>query len=557
MNIAKRQDSVHPLSAGAVSRAKSKSITKHVGMLLPLSVCIIPFMGIQQAVAAPAPTDVTGLVYSNTAAEIFWPRVDGQVVAYVVSRDDEELGEFDALSFFDDTLEPGNRYVYSVASVDADGTRSDTVSTEIVINGVATDNQQLPMGGLAPPINVTQTIYSTTATEFFWDRADTAGLVYDITLNGELLGNGSTDGISTYVDSLDPGAAYTFSVVAVEPDTTTRSEPVQISFQMPVDENNSDEGDEPADEPFPATAVDTTLANVLRIINTNAHDRIKADLFAFDVLSAIPASGLTAQDINADTTAARMFDCDEGGTLSIEPQGSTDAEGNFSGRAVFRFLDCQLGQTLRNGNAIISEPANYDEGATFVYSGYIETQIAANPKDNVTITIPNGIVENGEAFTGVLNRNFMATPLLYTLTTRAGVENVKDLQRFSVYRDGEDPQMAVEFNTDFEVQSFWTSGNVINVDTTVKFSNVDPDTGLYTVGTLVMATDTIIEATSQQVTTGDSIELNADTGDARTYLLTVTVGDAVMSELQNWADLDEALPCPITANSQALQQTCR
>jgi len=42
--------------------------------LLQLSFLALPIFGLQNVTAAPAPDEVTGIVYSHTTAEIFWPR---------------------------------------------------------------------------------------------------------------------------------------------------------------------------------------------------------------------------------------------------------------------------------------------------------------------------------------------------------------------------------------------------------------------------------------------------------------------------------------------------
>ncbi len=67
------------------------------------------------------------VVYSGTAAEIFWQRPpQGSPVARVeVSRDSVVLGTTDGNSFFDDSRSPGVDYVYTLVAIAADGQRSD------------------------------------------------------------------------------------------------------------------------------------------------------------------------------------------------------------------------------------------------------------------------------------------------------------------------------------------------------------------------------------------------------------------------------------------------
>lgn len=313
----------------------------------------------------------------------------------------------------------------------------------------------------------------------------------------------------------------------------------------------SDDSDIPFDEPIVETAAETTLENVLRIINTNAHDRVKFDLFAFDFFIDVPAPGLTALDANAAITEIRTFDCSDGGTLEARPQVT---------RAVVVFDECTMDNKRRNGSVIIEKATDNDVSIQITYSGYQETQIAANPIENVVVDIPNGIFAKSENWdnNSSLSRETMATPLLYTVTTRAGVEKVRDLQRTNSYdRNVEDPLAAVELRVRFFVESFWTSGNLIDVISPIEFSNPDSINGFYKTGKLTIVEKTTVANAGTETATGNSIELDANTGDANTYLLTVTEGDAVISELRNWADLPETLPCPISAFGAALQEVCR
>ena len=529
-------------------------------------VATVPPVDIDSGSEVTAPEAVTGLVYSRTKAEIFWPRVGGNVIAYAVTRNGEELGVFDASSYYDDTLVTDNRYVYTVASVDADGNRSEAVSTQIVVGNVddqepsdGVDNQE-PSGDLASPTNVSQAIYSKRSTEFSWDRVDNANLVYEISLNGEPINGGTTNGTSSYIDSLVPGADYTFTVTAVAADSSSRSEPVELSFQMPGGSAVVPEApvvpEPPVVEPIAQTAAEVTLENVLRIINTNAHDRVKFGLFDFDSLMDMSAPGLTLRDTTTDIagTPERLFDCNEGGTLEVRQFESFGQRVN----TVVDFDDCTLDDTIRNGVVAISKGPDEDPSINMSYSEYQETQVATDPRDNVVVDLPNGTYAKRENWGDDYSREFMATPLLYTVTTRAGVEKVRDLKRTnSYYREGEDPLAAVELEASFIVDSFWTSDHLISVTSPTEFSNPDSVTGFYQTGKLTMVEKTTLANAGTERATGYSVELDASTGDSSTYSFTVTDGSAVVSELRNWADLPETLPCPISAFGVALQEVCR
>ncbi len=73
----------------------------------------------------PPPMDdgfnVTGLVYSSTAIELFWSRSVDSATGYRVERDGEELTSRDARSFFESGLSAGTTYEYTVTELDANG----------------------------------------------------------------------------------------------------------------------------------------------------------------------------------------------------------------------------------------------------------------------------------------------------------------------------------------------------------------------------------------------------------------------------------------------------
>lgn len=74
-----------------------------------------------------APGNLTGLVYSSTAAEIFWNRSvsENPVIGYEIFRNGQSLTVDDGNSFFDDTLQSGTSYDYSVVAIDSNGNRSE------------------------------------------------------------------------------------------------------------------------------------------------------------------------------------------------------------------------------------------------------------------------------------------------------------------------------------------------------------------------------------------------------------------------------------------------
>jgi len=78
-----------------------------------------------QALAADSPKNVNALVYSSSAAEIFWIPTSHHLVE--VKRNGESLGILDAKSLYQPNLDSNQSYRYELRTVDADGSRSEPI----------------------------------------------------------------------------------------------------------------------------------------------------------------------------------------------------------------------------------------------------------------------------------------------------------------------------------------------------------------------------------------------------------------------------------------------
>ena len=150
------------------------------------------------------PGNIRAALYTNAGGELFWERStddQGAVPGYEVSLNGQVLGVFDALSYYDPSLLADVPYTFSVVAIDSAGQRSSVAST--TLNTVAT------------PDGLTGDVYSTTAAELFWAREDASlALNYEIRQNGDVVA--TTDGVSYFTASLDPGTDYTFEVIAID-----------------------------------------------------------------------------------------------------------------------------------------------------------------------------------------------------------------------------------------------------------------------------------------------------------------------------------------------------
>jgi len=85
------------------------------------------------ASAAEPPENVSALIYSSSAVELFWTPTDSTVVE--IKRNGELLVERDARSLFQEGLSSENDYVYELRSVGNDGTKSLPVTINLTTRG--------------------------------------------------------------------------------------------------------------------------------------------------------------------------------------------------------------------------------------------------------------------------------------------------------------------------------------------------------------------------------------------------------------------------------------
>ena len=155
-----------------------------------------------------APAELTGRVYSSTAAEIFWARPSEAGLRHEVRRIGES-GEVvittDGRSYYDDALAAGREYRYEVVAIAPDGRRSEASTITLTT-----------LGSAAPPAprRLTATRYGAGNGEIFWSRAAVPGLRYEVSRDGETLA--TVDGVSFYDDALEIGRSYRYEVVAID-----------------------------------------------------------------------------------------------------------------------------------------------------------------------------------------------------------------------------------------------------------------------------------------------------------------------------------------------------
>jgi len=163
---------------------------------------------------------LSGAVYSSSAIELFWNRAPVADVTYNVFRDGVLVRESSpAVSHFDGQLPPNNTFVFEVvALIDGNAVASSTIEIDTrsgsVSEPVASGTQPTTTGPLqsdVAPIELTGTVFSSTALELSWNRDAIPGVTYNIFRDGQLIRENSP-AISEFQSGLLPNTSYVYTV---------------------------------------------------------------------------------------------------------------------------------------------------------------------------------------------------------------------------------------------------------------------------------------------------------------------------------------------------------
>ncbi|NND93100.1 MAG: hypothetical protein HKN42_19745, partial [Granulosicoccus sp.] len=258
--------------------------------------------GVPDAQAPPAPSNLRGVVYSRTAAELFWDPAPVSGLKYEIARNGENVATIQGISYFDSTLAAGVSYQFDVTAIDSSGRRSSTNSVTLTTTGGVT----APVATLPAPAGLRASVYSSTAAELFWNLSTTPGVSYDISRNGTLLGN--FNGTSYFDKTLSPGTSYEYELVAVDAQNN-RSLPATVMF-------NTSGGTVivPDTDPSPPTvAALTEPAGLFQSDGYGTIDVIRADVKTVTtpgICTIDDLSGCTLADVIADIDGDDEFKVD-------------------------------------------------------------------------------------------------------------------------------------------------------------------------------------------------------------------------------------------------------
>ena len=156
--------------------------------------------------SATGSLNINGLVYSESALELFWDRQPPPVVNYRVQGTDGTDEITEGTSFFREGIASNTSTQFTVTALSEDG--SETVTESIELTTQSNDDTGTTIQ------NLRGEVYSSSALEIFWDAENApVDVTFNVRRNGDLVT--TTDGRSFFDAGLAAGTAFTYTVETV------------------------------------------------------------------------------------------------------------------------------------------------------------------------------------------------------------------------------------------------------------------------------------------------------------------------------------------------------
>ena len=485
------------------------------------------------------PTTPTGFradVYSSSALELFWDRSpndnftyaytdrNGTFLAnastsYFVYQDGALLDLVDGTSFYiDENINRGNTYTFELemrrSDVLGNVSVSDSVAVEVTIPGSRVEEVTPPISSPdmpSKPKNIMLSVYSRSAAELFWDRAPASERIVgtDVYRDGVLLGR--SEGTSFYDDTRASGIEYTYTLIAIDQDAQSSAEsqfPMQAASAAEFSVSNDN--------------IDDVVFNVARIVRGwVVNDLVVRAIELVDAsIDGLTLESTMSEDFGRqgiETTS--RYGCSGGGSLIVVDPATT-----LSIAKNAELIDCNL------------------DGR--VFSGNIDFSLSGG---GLSYTLTDFASVYSEGSRVVLSATFK--PIVATTGLGARVLEIQSYQEYNV--DGTNrpvsdyqTQVAVspdsplvssagadDSHTQLMLESRWNasgpfSNNVgLQAVTTQVFSKANPSDIDYSMGRLEVTADN-----------GLVLIIDADSGDLRTFSVSVQQGDSSSEYTLDWND---------------------
>lgn len=187
--------------------------------------------------APPAsPSGLFARLHTPSEVSLGWNRSGAFGERYEVKRDGVTVAQTGGISFSDDSLADGRRYLFEVIAVNRQGQRS--ASSRILVDAELIEGSEEAGASAdtavadspAAPTDLRANVYSPTAAGIGWARAEVRGMQYEVRRDGVVVA--ITDGISHVAEDLSPGHLYRYVIVAIDSENA-RSPASVIGVQTP------------------------------------------------------------------------------------------------------------------------------------------------------------------------------------------------------------------------------------------------------------------------------------------------------------------------------------
>ena len=462
--------------------------------------------------------NVTGMVYSNSAGELYWDRETSRELKYSVTVNGVELGSTTGNSFWINSLLVDAENLVTLTASRGSSFESDptTFIFDTRSNFYPTAASLSTSALIIAPRNARIEIYGETVAELFWDRASASENVVTTEIYRDNVLIGTSPGNSFYDDTRSSRTNYTYDIIAINANG-------QRSAPAVVNPNGFDgEGEQ---------VVSTMLAGISMQVSDNPHTRF------YTTLKTIATGGFEDQLTRITTNIVGLSDGSLGTQMIFRCSNATDQDIALGSGQMTLTLEGGLLFTRRvtlkectiNGEIFSGSYTFGSSEDSLETINYFNVNILSSFEDMILVNMSGKITDS---ISDQTNRSIVYSDFKYYY---------EDFVNFDSFTQATLNQAILYFNTDgnernsfttsMNVSAPWTGGRSVMIDTTEFFSQRDPSTGNYTLGQL--------DVTSEN---GESLFWSANTGDARSWFAELNSTQSATSITGNWSELIR-LPC--------------
>ena len=473
------------------------------------------------------PENVTGIVYSTSAGEIFWDRAVFRTLEYDVFLDGAPIGTTTGGSMFINTLSANTTNLVSVVARAGTGETSEQVILEFNTQSgpfpaeANVSDADAPAIRPVSPQNIIVAVYGPNTLELFWDREPTPANIVstDVFRDGEFIGsavgNSFFDGNGSFSIGSISAVPHTYELIAIDGDGN-RSLPA-IFNPGAFDPGAFDDSTE--------AVVLRLLTGITEVTTNNPHVQFFPALRDLAIGGGLEALEEISTDLTFDGDnllfSTTQFNCDSG-TLTVEANTAAISS------VLMRFELCNL-SGIGNLDGVFTIVGSDAGGYTATYENLfidlIDFPIDMNGEVSLSVGRANG--------DRTLTYDNFQYGIIGNLLDDEGLDTSVTLNQQLADTVVDQPRHF--FTTNFSVNAPFTNGEELTITTTQQLTEVvvsnESGTPNYFTGRLIAET-----ADDEQLI------LIPDTQNADTWQATIIDSNGSQSIFGFWSDTIR-LPC--------------